>query len=168
VFDAEIATCLNCLRKGSTCADHTVIACTCEDCGGPFLGTHRTKRCADCIVARERARYAGGERKRTPRVTVVCVGCGRDFVGYASSKKCMPCKREQKRLEALGYIRGFRPIKATKPKGPVTPPVCKRCCFFKAEPTYPSGMVCLAEAFLRCSPWAPGARPLKERSDVSN
>lgn len=165
MYDAEIANCLNCLRKGSTCADHTVIECKCQDCDKVFLGSHRTKRCPDCVLKREQARYNNGERKRLPKVTVICGDCGNEFVGYASSARCLACRRERKRLEQLGYIRSYRPVKASRPKGPVTPPVCQRCQFFKAEPTYPTGMQCLAEAFLRCQPWAPGAKPLKRREN---
>jgi len=162
-----MSDCRNCQRsRVGPCVAHTVITRVCGDCGVEFQGTARHQRCPECAVARGKKYYNGGTRKNLPKISKICIDCSGQYVGYASSARCNPCKLQRKRLGALGWTRGFRAIEPTKPKGPATPPVCTRCCYFKPEPTYPSGMQCLAEAFLRCQPWAPGARPLKEEDDA--
>jgi len=166
-LDAQIANCLNCLRKGSLCAAHKVIDRLCGDCGRTYRGTERHQRCLQCAADRQRKYYNGGERRTLPKFTKVCGECGAEFVGHKSSLMCGSCRLVKKRLAACGVNKGFRPVKPTKPSGPATPPACRRCYYFRPEPAYPSGMICLAEAFLRCSPWAPGAQPLKERQDAN-
>lgn len=141
----------------------------CDDCGASYEGILRQKRCDICAVEHNRRESrGGGERKARPAVKV-CQDCAVEFVGNAWSKVCSPCGairlREANRVRKAAAWERLKAKRAEVP-APKLPPPCQRCHYCHETDQYPSGMVCLAEAFMRCQPWNLGAKPLKERENV--
>ena len=141
---------------------------TCEDCGGTYIGNSASRRCATCLVQRERLRMRKG-KKPVVLTDKVCLACGKDYRGTRSEKACPECriaaKRERHSRSMARLYQRTKALRATRPASSVPPP-CQRCHYCRETDQYPSGMVCLAEAFMRCQPWNLGAKPLKERENV--
>lgn len=138
----------------------------CYDCCKLYEGIKLQKRCDICAVEHNRRKSRGGGATKAPPVVKVCQDCAVEFVGNARSKVCSPCGaarlRESSRVRKAAAWELLQAKRAETP-GPKFPPPCLQCAYFREAPEYPSGMACLAEYMIRCQPWAPGARPLKER-----
>lgn len=151
----------------------------CDVCGVKFQGHINHVACSDaCRVELKKLRAKQWKIKvgyrKEPKV---CPFCSKEFLGTPKAQACDPCKaaqaealeeeRRQKRnarnralWASLAAIDVSKPVKQL-------PPACKKCHYCHETDAYPSGMACLAEAFLRCRPWHPGAKPLKERKDAT-
>jgi hypothetical protein len=141
---------------------------TCTKCQGPYRGTKISKYCDPCYaqVHREKFRRPGSV---VQDVEKVCAQCAITYLGPPRSKFCIECTAD--RMRAYNRERKALAWEALKAKRfdairPKLPPPCSRCHYCHETEAYPSGMVCLAEAFMRCQPWNLGAKPLKEKENV--
>lgn len=162
--------CSNCTRHQKTCWQHIEIERVCA-CGAEFVGTQRTKVCPICRVQRVRygSRSLEEKQRQVPRGPKACIRCNADYMGVAQSKYCEPCVAQLYEDRKAAENAAYRAIpKLVKPSklGSRIPPPCQQCHYCKETDQYPSGMVCLAEAFMRCKPWSLGAKPLKEKKSV--
>ena len=124
----------------------------CKQPAGP-----RRKVCADCkrIADRNRKRRKNGAREYPADTPCQCIFCGKLFLAKKRRPACVSCS-----------WREIPPPDRPPPKPRRPEPACMRCAYRKEAPEFETGYVCLAECMIRCNPWAPGAKPLKERSDV--
>lgn len=174
--------CIYC-KPEKKCWIHQLYVRTCG-CGVEYVGTRQNQGCASCTIdridERNRKRLAARSAKGYVEKDQIekerkCRQCGETFFGTNSAKFCKGCKIHNytTRLDRQRSDQQFfRSEKITPRKMPVTkpgsklPPPCQVCHFGKETDQYESGMICLAESYLRCSPWAPGAQPLKRRENA--
>jgi hypothetical protein len=136
---------------------------TCQKCGGFYRGNKLQRLCDPCKVQDGRDCSADKLIERT------CQGCGEMFLGHKIAKRCVPCQAKHMREYNLNRKKvdyQARKAIAAGLNRPNLPPPCSRCHYCHETEAYPSGMVCLAEAFMRCQPWNMGAKPLKEKENV--
>jgi hypothetical protein len=140
----------------------------CTRCQASYVGIKVSKFCDLCLAerAREKCRKPGNP---VEDVEKVCNACQAVYMGPQRSKFCLRCYserfREANRIRKAHEWQTTKAIKATKVR-PGLPPPCQRCHYCHETDQYPSGMACLVESFMRCSPWSLGAKPLKERENV--
>lgn len=138
---------------------------TCKRCAGYFRGNKLQRLCDPCRVSVDRDCDPARQMERT------CLDCGACFLGYRLTRRCVPCQAEYSRQYNLRRKKTeYEAVKALRAAGkirPKLPPPCSRCHYCRETDQYASGMVCLAEAFMRCQPWSLGAKPLKEKENVS-
>jgi hypothetical protein len=130
----------------------------CQRCSAYFRGNRLQRVCDPC-------RVDAPTGDTSELVSLNCQLCEVEFMGHRLSKRCVPCDARYRRernseLKKIAY--DARRAIVAGPKKPSIPPPCARCAYCQPTDAYPSGMACLAEAFMRCQPWAPGAQPLKE------
>jgi hypothetical protein len=134
---------------------------TCQKCSGYFRGNKLQRLCDACRVAADRDCDPARQTGR------ICMDCNVSFQGHRLTKRCVPCQAEYARTYNLRRKKleyeARKALRAADRSRPKIPPACMRCHYCKETDAYPSGMVCLAEAFMRCQPWNLGAKPLKER-----
>lgn len=141
----------------------------CTVCNANYEGLKISKFCLLCLAewSRKKNRKPGSV---AVNVEKVCNECGKDYLGPQRSKYCLTCYaerfRESNRVRRIEEWRSQQAIKVAKVKAPKLPPACQQCHYCKETDQYPSGMACLAEAFLRCQPWSLGAKPLKEKENA--
>jgi len=175
-------SCKNCKPK-NPCWVHTEYERQCEDCGAAYVGTRQNLGCASCAVKRidERNRQKLARRspkgyietKRAPK-DVVCKRCGVTFIGVNCAKFCHDCKVKnyiEKMAAARVSLAVYKPELDVPPKkrgmpGSKLPPACQFCEYCVKNDAYDSGMECSVSGYLRCQPWAPNAKPLKEKKNV--
>jgi ribosomal protein L33 len=147
---------------------HKTKPVTCMDCQKVFEGTYKHKRCAGCAVEiqRQRALKASNNRVRV-RIEKVCPDCNGHFIGPVVAKYCPECKRvRSKRFDAAYHKERYEAVKTIAKMnkfGIVVPPACEQCAYYEPSAENETGMLCRAEAMLRCKPYAPGAVPLLRR-----
>jgi len=141
----------------------------CTRCNVEYVGIKVSKYCDLCMAirAREKCRKPGSVPEDVERICSECEGL---YMGPKKSKLCLPCSsrrlREANRIRKAEAWQAFKALKVGS-VGSKLPPACQRCQHCYETDQHPSGMECLVAAFLRCQPWAPNAKPLKEREDVS-
>lgn len=135
----------------------------CQRCEQGFQGSRLQRVCDPCKV------MAGRDCDPSKLADRECLVCGAGFRGHKVSKRCVPCEAAYQREYNLNRKKVDYEAKKALVAGlkrPKLPPPCARCHYCKETDQYSSGMVCLAESFMRCAPWSPGAKPLKERENV--
>lgn len=159
--------CASCRKQKATCWVHMVTDVTCRYCSVVFSAPRVNKACPECVIARLAERNRGEIRSLVDKV---CTICGQEYRGAGQSRYCVPCLVQKRREKNAAYVEklrsGHRARKPEPVRGSKIPPPCQQCHYCKETDMYPSGMVCLAEAFLRCQPLRPGAQPLKRRKNA--
>ena len=167
---SDLPDCANCRKQNKTCWQHTVADISCKYCGTVFTATQKTKACTECLILRSMQRFRSASGPAL--VDKTCTMCLGAYRGSNQSRYCVPCLVAQTQRKQQAYADRLKAsYRAGKPKpAPVNsklPPPCQQCHYCKETDMYPSGMVCLAEAFMRCQPWSPNAKPLKEKESAS-
>jgi hypothetical protein len=146
---------------------------TCPDCRGTYWGTGNSRRCGPCAFAWERARNHSSKNKggrERPRVERNCTVCGVLFEGSHKSLYCLPCGAEVRAnsRKSLGELYPPRERLVPPPRQAlkVIPPPCRECVYCHPTEQFETGMLCRAEAMIRCQPYRPGAVPLVRKEKV--
>lgn len=139
---------------------------TCEHCKGYYRGNKTAKYCDPCRAEINRTRIRGNELDPSKLMVRICEDCKCEYMGTRQGRVCASCAaariRETNRARSVEF-RERQKMRAALGAPPKIPPPCQRCHYCHETDAYPSGMACLAEAFMRCQPWSLGAKPLKER-----
>ena len=158
---------------------HPIIDRQCKQCGVAFRGKITSHYCDECAAIRHRARNRTSN-KPIPEMQKQCRVCAKVFTGTERMWYCPPCRqgvlraqnakrKARARARLLGLPPEPRKLKedvAPKKVRPTLPPPCRECVYCEPREDFESGMVCRAEAMLRCRPYAPGAVPLVKKEKV--
>lgn len=136
----------------------------CTMCGGTHQATARALFCEPC-----RKKHQTLRRQGKAKVTIVartCKVCAHAFRGSYQRSYCDQCRAgvnaARKRNYEARKAAALREIEPRK-RGQLPdrrPPACRECVYCEPREDFESGMVCRAEAMLRCQPYRPGAQPL--------
>jgi len=133
---------------------------TCQKCAGYFRGNKVQRLCDPCRVATDRDCDPAKQVERT------CLDWGVSCLGYRLPRRGVPCQAEYARQYTLRREKteyeAVKDLRAANRSRPKLPPPGMRCHYCNETDAYPSGMVCLAEAFILCQHCTLGAKPLKD------
>ncbi len=142
----------------------------CTMCGVTHQATASALFCPPCRHKHKNLVRMG--KVKTVTVQRTCRVCKKVFEGSRQRSYCSECRAGINAARKRAYearkaarLREIEPRRRGELPNRI-PPACRECVYCEPREEFESGMVCRAEAMLRCKPYTLGAVPLVRKEKV--